>query len=251
MEPQLPCCLVCSNRGCCQSHSDPAILQGSEGRGQWGDAGIVGRCGVNRPGPVTCPTWKQKVVTSSPGKFSDASKVADLDFRSMVRRHLSYNSLSSWRAERDTEDMRSFCYLGENRGERWPQSRVIGAFQRHGIWITMLTMWRHPVTPGKTTKTRKLLPVNLEIFDFVTDTGEVTGWVAAGRWQLMVVVPSPLLEIFTAAVNEFLSSCLSQWDLVPIVRQRHHWLDVGPRHQSYILAGRAMHMAQWHFCNPS
>ena len=181
MEPQLPCCLVCSNRGCCQSHSDPAILQGSEGRGQWGDAGIVGRCGVNRPGPVTCPTWKQKVVTSSPGKFSDASKVADLDFRSMVRRHLSYNSLSSWRAERDTEDMRSFCYLGENRGERWPQSRVIGAFQRHGIWITMLTMWRHPVTPGKTTKTRKLLPVNLEIFDFVTDTGEVTGWVAAGR----------------------------------------------------------------------
>lgn len=140
MEPQLPCCPVCSNRGCCQSHGDPAILQGSEGRGQWGDTGIVGRYGVNRPGPVTGPTWKQKAVTSSPGKFSDASKVADLDFRSMVRRHLSYNSLSSWRAERDTEDMRSFCYLSENRGERWPQSRVIGAFQRHGIWITMLTM---------------------------------------------------------------------------------------------------------------
>ena len=82
MQPQTSCCLVCSNSSCCQSHSDPAILPGSEVRGQWGDTGIAGRYGVSRLGPIAAPAPKQKAVTSSPGKFLDArSKVADLYFK--------------------------------------------------------------------------------------------------------------------------------------------------------------------------
>ena len=116
MQPQSPCCLVCSNRSCCQSHSDPAILQGSEVRGQWGDTGIVGRCGVDRPGSPSQPWHENKRLWPRPlGSFQMQVKLLIWIFKSIARKHLSYNSLSSRGAERDTEDMRSFCHHGEKQ----------------------------------------------------------------------------------------------------------------------------------------
>lgn len=211
-------------------------------RGQWGDTGIVGRYGVNRPGPVTAPTWKQKAATLFPGKFLHTSKVADLDFRSIARKHASYNSLSSWGPERDAEVMRSFCYCGEKQSEKWPQSRVIGAFQCTGIWITMLTLWRHPATPGSgvTFRNKEVNVCNFGNLKFcVYDRHQRGHWPGRSRrgdgWWWWCF----LWCLRFHSSSESLGSGVSQWDLFHMVTKRLH---AGPQHQTATLAGRATHL---------
>lgn len=223
--PQWPSCLVCRNRSCCQSQSDPTILQGSEVRGQWGDTGIVARYGLSQPGPITAPTGKQKAGTSFPGKLLDTSKVADVDFRSIAREPVSYNSLSYLGPERDAEDTWSFCYCCEKPSEGRPQSKVVSAFQCNGIWVTRLTLWRHPVTPGSVVsiENKEVGFCNVGSLKFCDydrpQRGQRPGRSRRGggwwRWCC-------LWCLRFRSSSEFLDSGMSKWDLFHMATKRQH-----------------------------
>lgn len=69
---------------------------------------------------------KKKAATSLPGKFLDALKVADLDFKSTAGKQLSYNSLSSWGAESPLKTCGHFTasVKGRMRHDRKAESSV-------------------------------------------------------------------------------------------------------------------------------
>ena len=90
--------------------------------------------------------------------------------------------------------MLSFCHLCEKQNEKWPQSRVIGAFHRDGMWITVLTLWRHPATPanGVRMKEKEVNASNFgnSVFFGVTEgvDGGDGGGAIPGAWDFTAAV---------------------------------------------------------------